>query len=63
MNKLIRYILALPKTIYVNLCLFEIRDAIRLPVIVSGNTIIGKLHKGAIKLQKKIFPRRSNRYV
>ena len=48
------FLLSLPKTIYFNLKTFELRTAIRLPVIVGYNMKILETHKGIIKFSDRV---------
>ena len=45
MNKYIKMLLSLPKTVYVNLRLFPLKDAVKLPIGVSYNTLFN-IHMG-----------------
>lgn len=51
--KLLRYVLALPKSIYVNLRLLPFKQAVKLPIIVSNKTKLislrGKVNLGKVK--------------
>lgn len=49
MNRMVKYLLSLPKTIYVNFKVFSFADAIKLPVTVSYNTTIRRIEKGCIQ--------------
>ncbi len=46
-----RYILGLPKSIYVNFRLLPLKDAIKLPIIVSSKTILSSLN-GSVSFDK-----------
>jgi acetyltransferase-like isoleucine patch superfamily enzyme len=49
--KLLRYVLALPKSIYVNLRLLPLGQAVKLPIIVSNKTKLVSL-RGKVNLSK-----------
>lgn len=49
--KLLRYVLALPKSIYVNLRLLPLGQAVKLPIIVSNKTKLVSL-RGKVNLRK-----------
>lgn len=48
-KKIIKSIIDMPKTLYVNFKCFEFKDAIKLPLKVSYKVKIGKLKKNSIK--------------
>ena len=41
----VKMLLSLPKTVYVNLRLFPLKDAVKLPICVSYNTLC-IIHRG-----------------
>lgn len=49
-KKIFLMLISLPKTIYFNMKCFDIKTAIKLPVLVSYDTKFGKLYKNRIKL-------------
>lgn len=52
-TKIILFILSLPKTIYFNLKYFKLKDAIRLPVLISHRVVLDKL-KGEFIIEHPI---------
>lgn len=50
MNRKLQILVGLPKTIYFNLCCFDFKTAIRLPILLSHDVKLGKLRKGVIIL-------------
>lgn len=50
MNRKLQILAGLPKTIYFNLCCFDFKTAIRLPILLSHDVKLGKLCKGVIIL-------------
>lgn len=40
MNKLLEYILSIPKSFYVSLKYFSFKDALKLPILVRYNTVL-----------------------
>ena len=52
--KIIRWIRAIPKTIYLNFKAFNFSTAIRFPIICSHKVIIKKIPKGCIYIQGPI---------
>lgn len=57
-KKIFFLILSMPKTIYFNFKAFKIKEAIKLPVIISYKTKMGKIYKNRIKIdgsRKKII--------
>lgn len=40
MNKIVEYILSVPKSFYVSLKYFPFKDAIKLPIMVRYNTVL-----------------------
>ena len=57
MNKLIKYVVGLPKSIYVNFRLCKFSDAIKLPIIVSSRTKLYSLTGGVSfdKIKQDVF--------
>lgn len=53
MNKIAFLLRSLPKTIFFNLKAFDIKQAIKMPIIVSYNTKFGKIAKGRIKINSR----------
>lgn len=51
-KRIIRYILALPKTLYINFRVFDLKDACKIPVICSNTVRISEIHKGSIVLDE-----------
>lgn len=47
MNKIVEYLFSVPKSFYVSLKYFSLKDAIRLPILVRYNTLLLEL-KGNI---------------
>lgn len=56
MNNLFRKIISISKTLYFNLKIFNIHDALKIPVLISYDTKIGKISKGNICILSKIEP-------
>lgn len=50
-KKILTFFRDLPKSIYVNFKVFNIKDALKLPIRVRYNVKIGKIYKGAIKIK------------
>lgn len=50
MNRKLQLLLGLPKTIYFNIRCFDLKTAIKLPVLLSHDMKLGKLHKNVIVL-------------
>ncbi|PJI08950.1 MULTISPECIES: acyltransferase [Clostridium] len=53
--KIFSLLLGMPKTLYINFKYFKIKDAIKLPIIVSHKTYLKNV-KGSIKINSKIKP-------
>lgn len=49
------FVLSLPKIIYVNFKVFEIKTAVRLPMLVSYKTKISSISKNSIEIKKPSF--------
>lgn len=49
-NKYVKLLLSIPKTIYINIKIFPIKTALKFPVLVSFDTNI-KVYKGAIEIE------------
>ena len=54
MQKIIRYALSFPKTLYLNLKIFNFFTAIKLPIWVAYNTKIDRVYKGCIQFEGEI---------
>lgn len=52
-KKVFRLSLSLPKTIYFNFCLFEIKTAFKLPILVDYKTKFYALHRNTVVLNTK----------
>lgn len=48
-RKLLSFTLSAPKTAYVNLRALPLREAVKLPILVSYRCIIDEIHKGSIR--------------
>lgn len=53
MRKMVRTIISLPKTIYVNFRILSFKEAVKLPFYVDKDIKLGKLHKNVVKLNFK----------
>ena len=53
---LVKHILDIPGTIWLNFKVFEFKDAIKLPVMLSRNVKIKEIHKGVFQLPDNIRP-------
>lgn len=53
---LIKHLLDIPISVYVNLKLFPINEAIKFPVFVSRNIVVKNLKKNSIKIEGKLEP-------
>lgn len=67
MGRKLKLLAGLPKTIYFNFRCFDLKTAVKLPVLLSHDVKLGKLHKGVIQLRNfsetggvsyNIWPRR-----
>ena len=54
MNKYLKYIISFPKTLLFNIKVFELRDAIRLPVYICYNVKLSDYSKGCIVINDKV---------
>lgn len=51
MGRKLKLLAGLPKTIYFNFRCFDLKTAVKLPVLLSHDVKLGKLHKGVIQLR------------
>lgn len=56
MNKLFQVILAFPKSLIYNLIAFDLRTAVKMPLIVGTNTRICGISKGTIRIDGVVRP-------
>ena len=49
-----KFIMSVPKTIYINFKCFNIRDAIKLPITCGYNVILKEIHKGCFEFDEPI---------
>ncbi len=54
MLKILKYLLYLPKTIYLNFKVFSPEKALKLPVVISGNVSIKGIYKGCIEISAPV---------
>lgn len=50
LNKIFCMLISLPKTIYFNIRCFDIRTALKLPILISYDTKFGEIYRGRIRL-------------
>lgn len=50
---IIKIIMSIPKTIYFNLRVFDLKTAIRFPIFISNNIKLQEIYKGCIKIDSK----------
>lgn len=53
MNKFLKLILSVPKSLYFNIRILGFKKGIKLPILVGYNTIIKEVHKGCITIPDK----------
>lgn len=56
MKKIIKFLMCLPNTIYLNFKVFPIKTAIKFPVFIGGGVKLHNLYPGCIILPSKIYP-------